>query len=179
MTHDSTEYRGKVRARDPETSWEAAARQTPTKTAALRARIYEALSGRPMTDEELLISAGRITSTSPSGVRTRRHELVLAGFVSELRDDDGQTVKRDTLGGSPSIVWQVARSASVEQVLAVKRPRTVKAEQVAPHDHERGMAAARKLSAWEIGDRSWADLLVEAYLNPEWAEKKLDEEQEN
>jgi len=179
VTQENTEFKGKVRARDPETSWESAARQTPTKTAALRARIYEALSGRPMTDEELLISAGRITSTSPSGVRTRRHELVLAGFVSELRDDDGQTVKRDTLGGSPSIVWQVARSASVEQVLAVKRPRTVKAEPVAPHDHERGMDAARRLSLWETGMPTWADMLINAYLNPEETERKIDEEQEN
>lgn len=34
-------------------------------------------------------------------------------------------------------------------------------------DHERRMAAARARSEYEIGDPSWAAVIVGAYLNPE------------
>ncbi len=35
-----------------------------------------------------------------------------------------------------------------------------------PADHEQRMTTARAVSAYQIGDPSWADMLVGAYLNP-------------
>jgi hypothetical protein len=33
--------------------------------------------------------------------------------------------------------------------------------------HERGMRAARERAEWELGDASWAGVIVGAYLYPE------------
>jgi hypothetical protein len=33
-----------------------------------------------------------------------------------------------------------------------------------PPDHEERMRVVRQVSYWHIGDSSWADMLVEAYL---------------
>lgn len=176
---DSTEYRGKVRARDRDTSWEAASSQTNTKTAALQILIYrELLEYGPKTDEELLIRIGRLQPVSPSGIRTRRHELELAGWVREARvvDDSpagSHTLKRPTLNGHPSTAWRAVRDdepAPEPQPKAAPKPKPVKL------DHERGLKIARRLSAWEIGTPSWADLLIAAYLDPAAAEAKLDAE---
>ena len=40
-----------------------------------------------------------------------------------------------------------------------------------------GMAAARRLAGWHIGDRYWADLIIRAYNNPEETNAALDKEQ--
>lgn len=42
--------------------------------------------------------------------------------------------------------------------------------------HEAGLSAARRFAGWHIGDRSWADLIIEAYLNPERVERELDDD---
>jgi hypothetical protein len=39
---------------------------------------------------------------------------------------------------------------------------------------EKGLAAARRLAGWELGDGYWADKLIRAYLNPEEAHRALD-----
>lgn len=39
-----------------------------------------------------------------------------------------------------------------------------------------GLRVARAVSQWEIGDPSWANVILEAYLNPELAMKQLHEE---
>lgn len=36
-----------------------------------------------------------------------------------------------------------------------------------PEDHEERMAAARARALWELGDPSWAGVIVTAYLHPE------------
>lgn len=41
-------------------------------------------------------------------------------------------------------------------------------------EHEEGLAAARRLAGWEIGDKNWADLIIRAYLNPAEANALLD-----
>jgi hypothetical protein len=38
----------------------------------------------------------------------------------------------------------------------------------------RGLAAARAVSQWYIGDPSWANTLIDAYLNPERALAELE-----
>lgn len=180
----AVEYRGKVRARDRDTSWEAAAAQTNTKTAALQQRIYLSLRDHgPATHEELLIRLGG--TATPSGIRTRSHELEVAGWVREERTPDPSdpsstprylTVKRPTLSGHPSTVW---RAVLDSEPAPPPREPEAPAPKPAKHDHARGLAAARALAGWELGSESWASLLIEAYLNPEAAEARLREEMED
>lgn len=42
----------------------------------------------------------------------------------------------------------------------------------------KGLAAARRLARWEIGSAGWADHIVRAYLDPDWANAFLDDEEE-
>lgn len=37
-----------------------------------------------------------------------------------------------------------------------------------------GIEAARRYAGWHIGDRSWADLIIRAYLDPKTVEAELD-----
>jgi hypothetical protein len=39
-----------------------------------------------------------------------------------------------------------------------------------------GMKAARALAGWHLGHPSWADTIINAYLNPETAMERLDRE---
>lgn len=39
--------------------------------------------------------------------------------------------------------------------------------------NEKGLRAARAVAQWHIGDPSWANLIVDAYLNPERAIEQL------
>jgi hypothetical protein len=180
---EAVEYRGKVRARDRETSWEAASAQTNTKTAALQILIYRELLRDPKTDEELLISLGRLQPVSPSGIRTRRHELELAGWVRECVRNEGTIakpimlpVKRRTLNGGPSTVWRAVLDDEPAPPAPAPAPAPAAKPKAAKLYHERGIKVARKLSQWEIGDPSWADLLISAYLDPDAAEARLREE---
>jgi hypothetical protein len=36
-----------------------------------------------------------------------------------------------------------------------------------PEDHEERMTAARARAMWELGDPSWAGVIITAYLHPE------------
>jgi hypothetical protein len=38
-----------------------------------------------------------------------------------------------------------------------------------------GLDAARRYAGWQLGDRSWADLILRAYLNPAIVNADLDE----
>lgn len=42
--------------------------------------------------------------------------------------------------------------------------------------NEEGLQAARRLAGWELGDASWANLIIRAYLNPDEANSTLDED---
>ena len=75
----------------------------------------------------------------------------------------------------------IYRSAVTGQIVtkeyAHRNPDTTVAEVVLdPGEHDRGCTAARKLAAYYIGDASWADMIIEAYLEPEKAEQELAEE---
>jgi hypothetical protein len=91
-----------ARPTDPETSHEAAASLDDVRESQRRVHDLLRVFG-PTTDERLVIVA--IASgwhVSPSGLRTRRHELVEAGLVV----DTGQ---RATLAsGRRAVVWAVA-----------------------------------------------------------------------
>lgn len=43
----------------------------------------------------------------------------------------------------------------------------MKTEQITPERHELGMRAARRRAEYELGDGSWAAVIIAAYLNPE------------
>lgn len=43
--------------------------------------------------------------------------------------------------------------------------------------NQSGLLAARRYSHWNIGDRLWADQIINAYLNPDETHRLLDEEQ--
>lgn len=40
-------------------------------------------------------------------------------------------------------------------------------------DHAARLAAAQRIAEWELGDPSWADVIVAAYLNPDQAAAEL------
>lgn len=42
--------------------------------------------------------------------------------------------------------------------------------------NEEGLKAARRLAGWELGDASWANRIIRAYLNPDETNATLDED---
>ena len=99
-----------ARSTDPGTSWEAARSITPEKLRKDQAAVLHAIKRwGPLTDEALDAHFSRFRTTppspdfrtlSPSGVRTRRSELVSMGLVR----DSG---RKDTLrSGRKAIVWE-------------------------------------------------------------------------
>lgn len=89
-----------------DTSWEAALLQTPERTAPLYRAIYHCLRCYgALTDEELLRHLDVMLPVTPSGARSRRDELVKAGWVTEARDSKGNVVKRRGSNGTNRIVW--------------------------------------------------------------------------
>jgi predicted ArsR family transcriptional regulator len=96
-TFDEYEW-AHARRTDPETSHAAAASLKAETLSAQRARVYDYLKQYgPMTDAMLV--AG-ILKMSPSGLRTRRSELVRMGLVED-------TGRRERLrSGRKAIVWR-------------------------------------------------------------------------
>jgi len=94
--------RDKVRKYDPDTSFEAATKQSPVKSQILYRAIQILLTRKPHTDDEMMdaLNAAGIPFTA-SGLRTRRKELVTAGWVK----DSGE--KRLSNAKQPSIVWML------------------------------------------------------------------------
>lgn len=160
-------------------SFEAAVRQTKGKRAELYARIMRELSTEPLTDPELtnLLSADPLRPVTPSGVRSRRNELVLAGWVTEERDDDGAPLKRRNANGSPCQVWRAVRpDEEHEPPKPTRRAKGAELGDTSTPEHEAGLAAARRWAGWHIGMSEWGDQLVQAYLDPAKAAAQLDEE---
>jgi len=94
-----------ARPTDPQTSWDAARSLTDEDISDTQREILEvfAVIG-PMTDEELIEMAETMgMRRSPSGIRTRRNELVETGIV----EDTGQ--RRPTRSGRQAVVWDLKR----------------------------------------------------------------------
>lgn len=91
-----------ARRTDPETSHAAAASLTPTALRASQSEVLNILRQGPMHDQRIAqVAMDWHTKQSPSGLRTRRRELVDAGLV----EDSG---RRETLtSGYKSVVWQL------------------------------------------------------------------------
>lgn len=98
----------RVRSRDPETSWVAAAGMPDEQITELQAWIMVTLRERPLTDHELqgehgaAVFARTIRAASPQRVRTARKELELQQLVKAT----GET--RPTPTGYQAQVWSVA-----------------------------------------------------------------------
>lgn len=161
-------------------SFEAANLQTTGKRAILYGYIMQALrEDGQMTDEQLRIAVESYgLTTTPSGVRSRRNELVLAGWVTEARDDDGAPTKRRGHSGSPCQVWRaVELGEDREPPKPTRRSSGPTLGDTGSDEHQAGLAVARRWAAWHIGGTGdWADQIIHAYLNPAEVAAELDEE---
>lgn len=169
----------KVQRNGQDTSWDAALLQTPEKSAPLYVAIYHWLTSSPKTDEELeaTLAVHYPFPFTPSGLRSRRNELVQTGWVTKARDEDGQVLKRRGSTGSPRIVWRAVAEGEVVEVPTTNGERVPQGTVLVQHrDHEAGMVAARRYAGWEIGDTGWAAGIVSAYLNPEQTMADLDKD---
>jgi hypothetical protein len=96
-----------ARLSDPQTSQDAA---KSVKNITATQRTIHNLLINSMTDEELYVSyskaviAGLAPMASPSGVRSRRAELVVLGLV----EDTG--TRRKLVSGRKAIVWKQTRN---------------------------------------------------------------------
>lgn len=89
-----------ARKTDPATSHAAAASIEPEKIRALRARVLAELQARGPMDDTTLVAAIEPEGYSPSGIRTRRAELVDLGAV----EDTG--LRQKLASGRMAIVWR-------------------------------------------------------------------------
>jgi len=178
-----TDTKTKVQRNGQDTSWDAALLQTRERTATLYRRIHAALY-EPMTDEELeayLRGQFPQAGMTPSGIRSRRNELVLSGWVTKARTEDGQVVKRQGSTGSPRIVWRSVREGEEVEVptdngqRVQRETRPALGDEDAP-EHRAGLEAAERWAAWNIGDSMQARAIIESYLDPEGAHRLLDED---
>lgn len=95
-----------VRRRDPGTSWDAALSITPEKRQELYRILYALLTKHPLTDDEIRQRfEANSYPHSASGLRSRRAELVAAGWIR----DSGN--KRASENGHPSTVWEALPDA--------------------------------------------------------------------
>lgn len=91
-----------ARETDPETSHHAAGSVSSHQAALIRTRVMSVLKDTPATDEAVIDAfASHGWPGSPSGIRTRRSELVEAGHVI----DTGR--HRKTRSGRDAIVWGI------------------------------------------------------------------------
>jgi hypothetical protein len=67
----------------------------------------------------------------------------------------------------------------IEGLLAIAERATVAGVPGTGHPNERGLNVARNVAGWHIGDKSWADMIVNAYLHPEEASEKLRQEMDS
>jgi hypothetical protein len=97
------EHRPVARVTDPGTSWAAAGSVSETTITRTKKAILRALEQGPMTDEQIAAAVGP-AYTSPSGLRTRRKELVAGSLV---RDSGRQT---RLPSGRWAILWELDRA---------------------------------------------------------------------
>lgn len=96
-----------ARITDPSTSHEAARSLTAERLSETQRAILELLAKHPMADDEIgfrhyaIASGGRWNHASPSGLRSRRAELVQMGLVVRHSTDT-------TKFGRKQIVWALA-----------------------------------------------------------------------
>ncbi len=102
----------RARSGDPDTSHEAARSAAPA-AGSIRANVLEVLrDSKPLTDEELVASFRRRgLAGTPSGIRTRRSELVAQGRVVRYPIDG------ETAAGRRSARWTPSGEVGLRVVL--------------------------------------------------------------
>lgn len=94
----------RARSADPDTSHAAAASLAPDKIRLSQHAVLRHLRRNgPMTDTELVDTFDGKIFQSPSGLRTRRKELVDRGLVA----DTGERVRLES--GRTAIIWSAVR----------------------------------------------------------------------
>ena len=109
-------FDGIVRDRNPDTSWEAAAKQTFSKREALRAAIRVLLATRGDLSDEQIADAyveyqrnrTWLPLTTPQSLRTQRKWLVVQGVVRDAGE------RRRTRSGSTATVWALTPFGAVK-----------------------------------------------------------------
>lgn len=107
----TTDFHGKVRARDPETSWDAAAEQTEEHVSRVQRSLYSLLVDYgPMTDDELWKEWERHRSWSET-LYPQVTQQRLRSARSELRTQ-GKVIDSGRKGVSPTgraaTIWQAS-----------------------------------------------------------------------
>jgi hypothetical protein len=105
----SLEYRGRVRGSNPDTSWDAAAKQTTSKVERVQGAILDLLTRLGSQTHESLVEAYQgaaflddsIPDVTPQSIRTRARALATAGRIV----DTGE--RRPTKAGATAAVWRV------------------------------------------------------------------------
>lgn len=127
--HDAQEHGGRrmtgqfdglVRDRNPETSWDAAAKQTEGQVTAVASTIVVLLSMHgPSTDEEIEAHYAEYVRTRPwispvtaQSLRTRRKGLWTAAKVRPTGE------KRPTRSGGSAVVWELVPSGEEHEATA-------------------------------------------------------------
>ena len=158
------------------TSFQAAHEQSQGKLSILYGAIADMLAIHgPMTDEKI---ARNLSDTfPPSSIRSRRNELVMAGWVTELRDEHGSVVRKPGATGKPCTVWRIVQPGEGHTVPAPTRANTgPRLGDLEAPEHHKGVAAAKRAAEWRLGFGYMADLVVAAYLNPDKTNAELDDE---
>lgn len=94
----------RARATDPFTSWAAACEATGIDPK-IRLIVKHALeSYGPLTHDQLIEVVNRVRPVSPSGVRSRCHELVEEGIVERVPD-----MVAKSRYGRASLLWRVVK----------------------------------------------------------------------
>lgn len=95
--------RARARRSDPDTSHQAAASLSSDRLRTAQSAVLACLRRHgPMTDEDLVVRYDGVPQ-SPSGLRTRRDELVRRGLVVDTGD------RRPTVSGRSAKVWAAVR----------------------------------------------------------------------
>jgi hypothetical protein len=100
---DPTLFDARARSTDPETSWDAARSISRDGLRENQAAVLRLLRRYgPLTDEQIGELYGHVPPQSPSGLRTRRHELQELGLV----EDSGERARLRS--GRQAIVWRAS-----------------------------------------------------------------------
>lgn len=158
------------------TSFQAAHERSKRRQWILYEAIFQMLTNYgSMSDDQIILNLSE--QFPPSSVRSRRNELVLAGWVTELRDVHGAVVRRNSKAGMPCTVWRAVAPHEDHTPPAPTRANTgPRLGDVDADEHHKGAAAAKRAAEWRLGYGYLADMVINAYLNPDKVNAELDEE---
>lgn len=104
---------------------------------------------------------------SEDAIRAERHIMELESALEQ--------VEQRLMGVTGSSAGSERAIVAVKRIAhdALHRRSTPMPEPSTPHTHDEGLRAARAVAGWYLGYQSWADQLIDAYLDPDEALRKL------